>query len=281
MSACLASAVMPWRSLPLAPLRVGSLRFTPYGLCAAVGLMVSMTSVRRCARRAGVDPEAAWDAGLFAILACFVASRLLLVLGSPSAFVHFPLLLLSLPSLTLGGTVLAAGMTVVYVWRKQLPSLCLLDTFAAPAALLGSFLELGHLLDASEAGMPTRLPWSVPASPAMPALRVHPVALYGTLSAALLAWGLWRTLPHARHSIFSGRTAALGLALGGLCAFGLGTLSLPLVVNPTPGLEPGQWVALLAMFAGALLYSLAPRTPGHAAGSDISPQHPPLHMEVH
>lgn len=284
MSACLASAVMPWRSLPLGPLRLGPLRFSPYGFCAAVGLVVSMTTVRRCAGRAGADPEAAWDTGLFAIFSCFAASRLLLALGSPSAFLHYPLLLLSLPSLTLGGLALAGAVTWVYLRRKRLPRLRLLDTFAVPAALLAMFLELGHLLEGTGTGMPTRLPWGVPVEGAPANLRVHPVAFYGVLVAVLLSWLLWHSLPDVQHSRFPGRTAAFGLVLGGLAAFTLDMLSTPPAYATTAGIEPGQWIALAATLAGALMYTFAPRRSQSAESALVSetPTQPlPLHMEVH
>ena len=241
-------------------LRFGHLRLTPYGLCAAVGLIASMTLARRSARIASLDPEAVWDAGLFAIISCFVSSRLLLVLGDPTAFARYPLLVLSLPSLTFGGMAAAALMLWAYLRHKRLPLLRLLDVIAAPGALLVAALELGHELDGSEAGMPTALPWGVRDPLSSASQRLHPVAMYGVLAALLIAVVLWRSLLRRRDlpSPRDGSVAALGLLLGGGFAFALDMLTQPVFAPADLGVEPGQWVALLAMLAGALLWTFAP-----------------------
>ncbi len=290
----IASAMILWRGLNLGPLH-----FTPFGLAAAVGLIASMTLARRCAVRSGGDPDAIWDAGLFVIFSCFVASRLLLVLGSPGAFLKYPLLLLGLPSLSFDGMALAGLASLIYLRRKHLPVLPTLDTFAAPAALLAGFLELGHWADGSDAGIPTFLPWGVGVAGARVTLRVHPVALYGVvLSMALAVW-LWTALPQARilnhrhpaeqeraraaNVQTDGTVTSLALMSGGLIAFVLDMLSAPPALMPGSWLEPGQWTALIAMLTGSLVWALRPLGSAHATLRQHAP-HPtpsPLHMEVH
>lgn len=281
----LAGVLMPPRGL-----RLGPLHFTTYGLSAALGLLASMGFARHCASRAGADPETIWDAGLFAIFSCFVASRLLLALESPAAFVRYPLLLMGLPSLTFGGMALAALACWLYLRWKQLPMLGMLDVFAAPAALLAAFLELGHWADGSDSGMPTHLPWGVAVDGTAGALRAHPVALYGVVLSLALAFWLWLALPHPRlvpeaqpNPSATGRVASLGLILGGMSAFALDMLSVPPVGIGHTWLEPGQWLALAVVLAGVLLWALRPlempyqdRRLNHS-----SPNPSPLHTEVH
>ncbi len=252
---------LPAFVLVLRALRLGSFRLTPYGLCAAVGLLSGMALARAAARRLWLDPEAVWDAGLFAVLSCFVASRLLLVLRDPIAFAHYPLLVLGLPSLTVGGLALAAVMLWVYLRRKKMALLPLLDAFAAPGAMLAACLEIGHWLDGSEVGMPTRTPWGVADPWDASVGRVHPVALYGALAALLLAGLLWGTAPRVRTF---GRLAAVALMAGGAIAFGLAMVTQPVPAMVELWLEPGQWVALAAMLCGALLWGLAPAHRGFA-----------------
>lgn len=300
----LASAAIPWRSV-----RLGPLHFSPFGLASALGLIASMTLARHCATRVGMPgsgqsgpcPEAdtIWDAGLFAIFSCFAASRLLLALQSPAAFFRYPLLLLGLPSLTWGGVALAAFAVVLYLRWKRLPLLVTLDIFAAPAALLAAFLELGHWADGSEAGMPTRLPWGVTVAGLPDTLRVHPVALYGMLLSLALTLWLWTVLPQSRVLArrapsprdtvqqntmqAPGRATALALVAGGLAAFVLDMLSLPPVSALVFWLEPGQWVALTAILTGVLLWAVRPLGFADTAHRrTVSPPTPsPLHMEVH
>jgi phosphatidylglycerol---prolipoprotein diacylglyceryl transferase len=225
------------------------MRLSPYGACAAAGLMLGMALAGRSARRVQVLPEAMWDTGFFAIACCFVTSRLLLILSDLRAFAQFPILVLSLPSLTIGGIALAAVAVAVYIWRKQLPAFRLLDAFAPSGALLAAFLELGHWLDGSEIGMPVLRG----ANHAVVGFR--PVSMYGVLLALGLVVVLWRALGLRARP---GRAAAVGLILGGAAAFGLDTLTVPAELFSNLPLEPGQIVALGAMLGGAVLWALAP-----------------------
>lgn len=245
----------------LRALRLGPFRVAPYGLCAAAGLLLAMGLVRRTARRSGLDPERVWDAGLFAILSCFLASRLLLVLSDPKAFVKYPLLVLALPSLTIGGMAAAAVAMGFYLRRKHIAPLPSLDAYAAPAAVLAALLELGHALDGSEVGVPSTLPWSVADPWSAAPSRVHPVAWYGLLLSLALAVVLWRLLPGSAHTgrlASPGGVAALGLGAGGALAFGLDMLTQPVPALVELFLEPGEWLAVGAMLAGALLWTFAP-----------------------
>ncbi len=280
-----ASAAVPWRSLPLGflrpdSLRSGSLHFTPYGLSATAGLLASMALARRVAPDASLNPEAVWDAGFFAIFSCFVASRLLLIVQSPTAFLHYPLLLLGLPSLTLGGLGLAAAGTLLYLRQKRLPLRPVLDRFAAPGALFAAFLELGGWFEGSETGMPTGLPWGVSVTGAPAALRVHPVALYGVLLALLLTVGLLLGPVRAQPRLALGCIAATAAIAGGFAAFLLDMLSTPPALTTTPWLEPGQWTALSAILAGSLFWIFTPvRSVGKRAQTVEFTK--PLHTEVH
>ncbi len=230
------------------------MRLTPYGACAALGVVLAMGLSGRTARRLRLRPEAVWDAGLFAVMSCFIASRLLLVLSDPRAFSRYPLLVLSLPSLTLGGMGLGALATWLYLRRKRLPVLKVLDAFAPPGALLATFLELGHWMDGSEPGMP------VFNGDKNHGLHLLPVSLYGVLLSVALLAVLWIALGKPWPT---GRVAGLALMLGGAAAFGLDMLSLPEDLFSGLPLEAGQLVALTAMLAGVALWSLRP-------ASDIS-----------
>ena len=234
---------------------LGSFRATPYGLCAAAGLLLGMTLVRCTARRAALPQDAAWDTGFVAILCCFVASRLLLIARDPRIFLRYPLLFLALPSLTLGGMAIAAVLTWLHLLRKRLPILRMLDAFAAPLALLCAFSELGHWFERSELGMPTRVPWAGRDTFRGATVLVHPVALYGVACGLALTLLLWGALPRVPE----GQVAAFGLVTGGTAAFLLDMFSQPLAASDEAWIEPGQWIALAAVLAGALLWMFATR----------------------
>lgn len=231
-------------------LRVGPLRFSAYGVCAAVGLVAALGLSQRTAPLAGLREDALWDAGIFTATAAFVLSRLLLILRDPQAFLQLPLVVLALPSYTYLGMLLTALVVMVYVRWRKLPLLRVMDAAAPCAALLAAALSLGHFLEGTDAGMPTRMPWGVASAMG----RVHPVQLYALAAAPALGVLLWRRLrrPHR-----PGMVASVALLSGGLLVFVLDMFTQP--TEPLGGgwLDPGQWVALAAMVAGVVLGSLS------------------------
>jgi phosphatidylglycerol:prolipoprotein diacylglycerol transferase len=229
----------------LAPvLRVGNMRFSAFGVCTIVGLLAAFSLMRWTATMAGVAREPLFDAGWFGVLAGLVFSRLLLILHEPTAFLHYPLLVLSLPSFTYVGMGLTVAAVVVYLRRKGLPLAKVLDAWAPCAALLAAALSVGYFIEGTHAGMPTTLPWGV-----LDARfgRVHPVQMYDAVAAmwlcAVLLWLLARS--HAPGAI----------ARNALTAGGVGFFFLDMLRQPDPGtphalIEASQWVALCAFAVG-------------------------------
>jgi phosphatidylglycerol:prolipoprotein diacylglycerol transferase len=220
--------------------RLGPLRLSAYGLCAAVGLVGALWLSLRTARMVDLEPAEIWDAGLFGLGAAFVVSRLLLVVRNWTVFLRYPMLVLALPSLSywaMGITAVAVG---VYLRRKKMPLLAVMDAWAPCAALLAGFLELGHWMEGSDAGMPWRRGG-----------RLLPAQEFGVLlSVVLMVVLLWR-LPLRRRV---GEVGGLGLVLGGAAAF-----LLRMVTQPTGDglLESAQWIAIGAMIVGVVGLSAA------------------------
>ncbi len=238
---------------------MGNVHLPVYGIFAALGLIAALWLSQRTAPMVGLDPEKLWDAGVFAVIAAFIVSRLLLVVFDLKAFLAYPLLVLALPSLTYGGMILTGLLVWGWLTRKRLPILDTLDAWAPCAALLSAVLSVAHFVEGTDAGMPTRLPWGV-LTPGDSVLgRVHPVQLYAAAAALALGAALMYRLPRRR---FSGEPASLALIIGGTLAFLLGMLQQPIDVVDTLPLDPGQIIALASMLAGAILYAQAPRYNG-------------------
>ena len=240
-------------------MHMGRVRLSAYGVCAAAGLVAALWLSQRTARRAGIDPDRLWDAGILAICAAFVVSRLLLIVQDPKAFLRYPLLLLALPSLTYGGMALTAVLSIGYLRWKRLPLRDVLDAWAPCGALLAALLSVGNWLTGADVGMPTRLPWGRVMPGDEPLGRVHPVQIYALL-AALLLLGLLLRLLNRRHR--GGSVAAVALAAGGVVSF-----LLDMVTAPVEGaffgragslLDAGQWIALAAILAGSWMWATAP-----------------------
>ena len=81
----------------------GHLYLPTFGALAALGLMLALGLSEHTAWLKKLPEEKLWNAGIFAVVAAFVLSRLLLLVQHFAAFRHFPVLLLTVPSLTPSG----------------------------------------------------------------------------------------------------------------------------------------------------------------------------------
>ena len=223
-----------------------------FGVLAALGLMAALTLSLRTAALTGLSPDKLWNAGLVILLSAFILSRLLIILANPFRFFVYPLLVLTLPSLTATGILLTIVATTIYLRLRNLPLLETLDAWAPCATLTWAFLALGHFAEGSDAGLPTTLPWGLRIPPDRTPL--HPVALYAAVAASLLTVLLLLQLPRRHHS---GDTLAFALAAAGTTQFLLTFFRQP---YPYEGLlDPIQWIALVMIAAAGLILLLQPR----------------------
>lgn len=238
-------------------LHLGHFTLPTFGVLVSIGLLAALSLNGRSARSNDLGEDALWNAGIFAILSAFVLSRVLLVLGNLPSFRAYPILILTLPSLTPAGLALTAVATVAYLRWRRLPILRVLDAWAPATTLLWAFLALGHLAEGSDPGLPsTHLGLRIPPDP----YPLHPVALYATIAAILLTlWLLRRSAgPHA-----PGRIASAALLVTGLVQFLLTFLRQPYpYLDPAAHLlDPMQYLALGMILASGLLHLLPTRHP--------------------
>ncbi len=233
-------------------LHLGHLTLPTFGVVAALGLMGALVLSERTARLAGVDPGRLWDAGIFAVVAAFVSSRLLLVAFYWHSFRAFPVLLLTVPSLTASGLLLTVVATLGWLWFKRIPMLRALDAWAPCGCVVWACLALGHFAEGSDPGMASTVPWAL-APMSGEVTRLHPVALYVAVLAALLAYGAYRLL--ALHKAAAGYT----LAAAGLGQFLVSFLRQPGAVGFF-GLDVLQCAALGMVVGGSALILMAPAT---------------------
>lgn len=135
---------------------LGHIALPTFGVLAAVGLMAALSLSLRTAVTAGLSAERVWNAGLFVLLSAFVLSRLLLVVMYLHSFLTYPILLLTVPSLTSLGLLLTAVVTVIYLRVRRLPLLSTLDAWSPCATLIWAFLALGHFAEGSDPGLQLR-----------------------------------------------------------------------------------------------------------------------------
>jgi phosphatidylglycerol:prolipoprotein diacylglycerol transferase len=217
--------------------------------------MAALALSLRTAAMAGLNPDRIWNAGLFVLLSAFVLSRLLLVVMYMHAFLTYPILLMTVPSLTPLGLLLTGIVTVLYLRVRRLPLLATLDAWAPCATLVWAFLALGHFAEGSDPGLVTTLPWGRPMIAG--GIPLHPVALYAAIVAVSLTVALFGYLRRRQRR---GDTAALALAVVGVAQF-----LLTFVRQPDPSVEvlgnvldPIQWVAIGMIVAAGVIW-LRPR----------------------
>ena len=239
-------------------LHSGHFLLPTFGVLAAVGLMAALTLSLRTAAIVGLNPEKLWNAGLFTLLSAFALSRLLLIVTNLHDFLTYPILLLMVPSLNTTGILLTILATAIYLRLRSLPLLDTLDAWSPCATLIWAFLALGHFAEGTDAGLPTTLPWGMPIPPND--IRLHPVALYAAIAAAILTLVLLRQLARRQHS---GNILAFALAASGTTQFLLTFFRQP--YPDSDFLDPIQWIALAMIALAGLVLLLQPRKLVHHA----------------
>jgi len=253
-------------------LRLGPIRLPAFALFATGGLIAALALSQRTARRVGLDPDRLWDAGIVAVAAAFLVSRILLVAENWRIFTVVPTLVLALPSLTYTGMLLTALLLVVYLRWKRIPWLAALDAWAPCAALLAVFLELGHFFEGTAAGMPTAMPWGVVAPGDTVLGRTEPVQLFAAAVALALCCALYAALA---RGFATGTVAGWALLAGGASSFLLDMLRQPVAQESPLPLDPSQLAAVVAALAGVALLFSGP----WALSPGPSPQKEPRHAQ--
>ena len=239
----------------------GHLHIPVFSAFAAVGLIAAVLLSQRTAPFAGLRPQAMWDTAVLAALSAFVISRLLLIATNLKSFLAYPLLILSLPSLTFSGVLLTALVLWFILRRRNLPALRVLDAAAAPLALLWAIVSVGSFATGS-VGIPTRVPWAIQ-DRLLGA--VHPVEVYTALAAFTLAGVLYALLTRPGAAATPGLVAGTGSFLAGGIAFLLDFFAQPADSSRIVLLDPVQWLALFLILTGSFLLVPHLAHPGFAA----------------
>lgn len=238
---------------------LASLHISAYAAIAIAGILAALWLSLRTAPFRALEPEALWDAGVFAIAAAFVLSRLL----GLALFVvveHGQLTLsfrdvLSFSSISYLSLIVTAIPVLLWLRWKHLPLLRAMDAWAPCTALLWSALSLADAASGSGGGLPTRLPWGIRTANSAGS-RVHPVAIYSAAAALALCGVLFALLRRMREP---GRVAAIAFIASGTILFLLDMLRVPEQPRSHNLLDVSQWIALAAIVFGACLLTFIPR----------------------
>jgi len=155
-----------------------------------------------------------------------------------------------------------------------------MDAWAPCAMVLWAALSVGHFVEGTDAGMPTSLPWGV-VTPGDHVLgKVHPVQMYALVVAVVLCVVLLRMLT---QELRAGMVVSVALVAGGVASFALDMLRQPVESMGSAWLDPSQWVAIVAMVVGILIFVLSEQrdpTLLQKAQKDGSPSGCPLNSNL-
>lgn len=229
---------------------LGPITIPTFGAVAALGLVLAITLAARGARAMRISEDAVWNLCLFTAAGTLVLSRAIIVAQVWQAFRHYPLYILTLPTVTKWGLLLAIVSGAWYMLYKRLPVLRTLDAVAPAALLLQAFLHLGTHFSGDDLGLATASPigrWFGDEG-------YHPVALYSAVF-SLIACGV--AYAWLRRETQPGETAGLALAFAATIRFSVDTLRPDWVLPSTliaHALRVDQLVLTLLTVAGLCFF---------------------------
>ncbi|MGI4758992.1 MAG: prolipoprotein diacylglyceryl transferase family protein [Janthinobacterium lividum] len=192
---------------------IGPVTIPTFGAVAAAGLVLAILLAARGARIVRISEDAVWNLCLFSAAGTLLLSRLIIVAQVPKSFLHYPMYILTLPTVTKYGLLAAVLSGIGYALYKRLPLLRTADALAPAVLLLQAALHLGGLFAGDDLGSPTPLrigQWIAGDR------GYHPVALYSAVLSLLAAAIAFAFLRLQRQS---GETFGLGLTLAALIRF--------------------------------------------------------------
>ncbi len=151
---------------------------------------LGLGAMARAGRRAALDPDQTFTAGLLAVAAGIIVARVWHVVQFWGIYRVEPLLMFSPRP---GGLALWPGLAAafiaayLYLLRKRLDPVRMAAAATFGLLLADATIQIGGFLAGTVVGTPTDLPWALPYFEQ----RVHPVGLYRAAGALLLAVGLW------------------------------------------------------------------------------------------
>jgi phosphatidylglycerol:prolipoprotein diacylglycerol transferase len=135
-----------------------------YGLMLVIGFLTAVWIIKRLSRDFTPRPDIVINAGLYALLAGLVGSRIFFVLHHLSDFSGNWLSVLAIWKgglELLGGGLPAILVILIYLRRYKLPARKYMDTVVIGLLVALSFGRIGCFLNGCCYGKPTDLPWGV------------------------------------------------------------------------------------------------------------------------
>jgi len=206
--------------------RIGPVTIHTYGVLVATGVLLALWLVRRRAAATGVDPDRAWNLGVYMTLAALVGAKVWLIAQFWDYYRAHPREMFALSTLQsagvfYGGLVTAVVVAFLYARSAGLTFLPLADVYAAPLALGHALGRFGCFSAGCCWGRETTVAWGVTFTDPYAGqligvplgVKIHPTQLYEA-AALLVIFGVLMWL--ARRQSFTGEIFAAYLILYGI-----------------------------------------------------------------
>ncbi len=240
----------------------GSFYLPTYGVLVAIAFLTALWLVSGLGRRAGLNPEAVVNLGVYCALAGIIGAKVLMIVLDPEYRQHpgeiFSLATLQSAGIFYGGLIAALATSWFYMRANGLPVLLTADIFAPGVALGHAIGRLGCFAAGCCWGKPTHLPWAVTftnpdaRSVGVPmGIPLHPTQLYESFSEMIIC-GILYALARRRHK--PGSVIGTYLILYGIVRVLVEFLREHDESNPLGGpLSLEQWISVALALAGLWL----------------------------
>src|SRR3954468_15580362 len=153
-------------------LDLGRISLPTYGVLSALGLILGLLICVKIAKREGLDPDRAWNLGMYSIIAAVIGSKLMLLVTDWAAATEALRLALSGDRAAAKGVLQAGGVwyggllfgsliAILYMRRYRMPVLKTFDAYS-PGIAFGHILgRVGCFAAGCCYGKPTAEPWGI------------------------------------------------------------------------------------------------------------------------
>lgn len=179
---------------------IGGLKVYAYGVFVALGILAGVRVADREALRRGLDRDAFFDMAFWSVIAGIVGARAFHVAVYRGDYANDPLEILRIWNGGLvfyGGLLLAIPVGILFLRRRGVPVLPIVDAAAVGIPLGLAFGRVGCFLAGCCYGKVCWLPWAVifraPGSLAPQHIPLHPTQLYEALASVAIFGILYGT----------------------------------------------------------------------------------------
>ncbi len=148
----------------LPTLQIGSLAIPTAAFILLIGLWIGLSVAERRSDKHQIDKEVLFNLATLALVTGLVAARLGYVARYPSAFMKNPVDIISRNTGLfdpITGIFFGSLTALIYIQRRNLAILAMMDALTPALAILGIALGFAHLASGDAYGSPTTLPWGV------------------------------------------------------------------------------------------------------------------------